>query len=209
VAVECATQSVLLPLGIGAQNAYGLASGAFTGEISAPMLEELGVRAALVGHSERRQHFGETDETAKKRAEGLLTQGLEVVYCIGETRAEHEAGRTRAVLEKQLSALLSGQATKYLDGRLILAYEPVWAIGTGLTATPQQAEDAHSFLRAELAKVSAAAAEKTPILYGGSVTPDNIDSLLTRPNVDGCLVGGASLKPAGYLKMVLAGFSAL
>jgi triosephosphate isomerase len=207
-ALNCSSQSVF-PLGVGAQNANGLKSGAFTGEISGPMLEELGVRAVLVGHSERRQFFGETDETARRRAEGLLGQGFEVIYCIGETRAEREAGKTRAVLERQLSEALSGELSRCLDGSVIFAYEPVWAIGTGLTATPEQAEEAHAFLRGLLAKHSSAAAERTPILYGGSVTPENIASLLACTNIDGALVGGASLKPGGFLKLILSGFAAL
>jgi triosephosphate isomerase len=206
-ALTCCTQSANVPIGVGAQNAYGVKTGAFTGELSGPMLEELGVRSVLVGHSERRQHFGETDDSARKRAEGLLAQGFEVIYCIGETRAEREAGKTQFVLSNQLAAILVPGVP--LNGRLVLAYEPVWAIGTGLVATPEQAEEAHAFIRAELGKRSRSAAETTPILYGGSVTPENVKQLLACPNVDGALVGGASLKPEGFLKLIVAGFEAL
>lgn len=198
-----------LPVSVGAQNVHWDEKGAYTGEISGPMLKELGFDWTLVGHSERRQHFGETDATVRKRAESHLKQGFRVVLCIGETRAEREAGQTEAVLERQLTQGLpalpeAGQALALGWGdRLVLAYEPVWAIGTGLTATPAQAEEAHAFVRAEAAKrYSPAIAAKLQILYGGSVTPENVAGLLDCPNVDGGLVGGASLKPESFAAMV-------
>jgi triosephosphate isomerase len=198
-----------LPIAIGAQNVHWEKSGAFTGEVSGPMCQEIGVKWALVGHSERRQHFGETDETARRRAESLLGQDFRVVLCIGETRAERESGETRAVLERQLVGALpqAGRgAARYLDGRLILAYEPVWAIGTGLNATPAQAQEAHAQIRRLLGeRFGREATDATPILYGGSVTPENVDSLLECPDVDGALVGGASVKPDSFLKLVAAG----
>jgi triosephosphate isomerase len=194
---------------VGAQNVHWEKKGAFTGEVSGPMIAELGLRWALVGHSERRQYFGETDETVRKRAESLLAQGFQVMMCIGETRAEREAGQTAAVLTRQLAGALpaAGQgAAAYLDGRLVIAYEPVWAIGTGLTATPAQAQEAHALVRGLLReRFGAEAADITPLLYGGSVTPENVDSLLACPDVDGALVGGASLKPEGFLALVAGG----
>jgi triosephosphate isomerase (TIM) len=201
------------PVHIAAQNAHWERKGAFTGELSGPMLQEIGVTWALVGHSERRQHFGETDESARRRTEGLLAQGFRVILCIGETRAERESGRTEEVLARQLDGALPERgagAAAYLDGRLVIAYEPVWAIGTGLTATPQQAEEAHQAIRKRLwDRFGVSAAGQTPILYGGSVTPENADSLIACPNVDGALVGGASLKPESLLALLAAGARAL
>ncbi|MCM2278466.1 MAG: triose-phosphate isomerase [Oligoflexia bacterium] len=197
------------PLEIASQNAHWEKQGAFTGEVSGPMLQELGIRWALVGHSERRQLFGETDETARKRSESLLTQGFVVLFCVGETRAERESGQTHAVLSRQLSGALPERgkgAASFLDGRLVIAYEPVWAIGTGLTATPEQAQEAHQALRGMLdERFGPEAAAKTQLLYGGSVAPSNIDSLLACPDVDGALVGGASLKPESFLALLAAG----
>lgn len=195
-----------LPVGIGAQNAHWEKKGAFTGEISGPMVRELGLDWILIGHSERRQYFGETDETVRKRTESLLAQGFKVMMCLGETRAEREGGRTAEVLTRQLQGAIPEAekgAAAYLDGRLVIAYEPVWAIGTGLTATPAQAQEAHALLRGLLAeRFGESAAARTPILYGGSVTPENIDSLLACPDVDGGLVGGASLKPESFLSLL-------
>ncbi len=200
------------PIHVGAQNVHWEKSGAFTGEISGAMLSELGISWALVGHSERRQYFGETDETARKRTESLLAQGFRVVLCVGETRAEREANRTLEVLTRQLAGAIpeAGKgAAAYLDGRLVIAYEPVWAIGTGLTASPQQAEEAHQQIRKLLwDRFGMDAAGRTPVLYGGSVTPENVDSLLACPNVDGALVGGASLKPEGFMALLEAGLRA-
>lgn len=190
---------------IGAQNAHWEMKGAFTGETSGPMLKEIGVGHVLVGHSERRQYFGETNATVAKRCASLLKQGFEVLVCIGETRAEREAGRTNTVIREQLLALFHEGDTNcgaYLGKSLNVAYEPVWAIGTGLTATPEQAEEAHVEVRSVLTKcVSENAAASTSVLYGGSVTPANFESLLACPNIDGGLVGGASLKPQDWLTL--------
>jgi triosephosphate isomerase (TIM) len=171
-----------------AQNAHWEREGAFTGEISAPMLAELGVRGSIVGHSERRQHFGETDETVRLRCEGVLEAGLGVIACVGETEAEREAGETEAVLRRQVAAVPQ-------HDRLVIAYEPVWAIGTGRTASPEQAQEAHALIKS---------LHPTRILYGGSVKPDNAAELLAQPDVDGALVGGASLDPTSFLTICLA-----
>jgi triosephosphate isomerase len=165
-----------------AQNVHWEDEGAYTGEISAPMLRELGVAGAIVGHSERRQYFGETDETVARRAAHALEAGLRVIACVGELEEERELGRTEDVLRRQLSVLEPHPA-------LVVAYEPVWAIGTGKTATPEQAQDAHAFVKSLL---------NAPVLYGGSVKPDNADELLAQPDVDGALVGGASLDPDSF-----------
>jgi triosephosphate isomerase len=159
------------------QNVHWELEGAFTGEVSAPMLLELGVTGALVGHSERRQHFGETDEAVRLRAEAALEAGLHVIACVGETEAERDAGKTEAVLERQVGVLPRHE-------RLVIAYEPVWAIGTGKTATPEIAQEAHAFVKS---------LHGAPVLYGGSVKPENAGALLRLPDVDGALVGGASL----------------
>jgi triosephosphate isomerase len=172
-----------------AQNVHWAAEGAFTGEISAQMLVELGVRGSLVGHSERRLYFGETDETVRLRAEAALAAGLAVIACVGETEAERDAGRTEAVLRRQVEVLPR-------HASLVIAYEPVWAIGTGRTATPEIAEEAHAFIKS---------LHETRVLYGGSVKPDNVDELLARPGVDGALVGGASLDPASFAALCQAG----
>jgi triosephosphate isomerase (TIM) len=165
-----------------AQNVHWAAEGAFTGEISVAMLQELGVRGAIVGHSERRQFFGETDETTAKRAEAALAGDLGVIACVGETESQREAGETEGVLRRQVSVLPEHE-------RLVIAYEPVWAIGTGKTATPQLAQDAHALIKSVL---------DVPVLYGGSVKPDNAADLLSQPSVDGALVGGASLDPESF-----------
>ncbi len=202
------------PVCVAAQNAHWEKKGAFTGEISGPMLKELGVEWVLIGHSERRQFFGETDETVRKRSESLLDQGFKLIVCIGETRAEREAGKTSEVLIRQMMGVCpeagKGVAACLSSGRVVFAYEPVWAIGTGLTASPEQAEEAHALIRSLIAeKFGADAGAKTQILYGGSVTPENVDGLLACPNVDGGLVGGASLKPESFLALVAAGGRAL
>jgi triosephosphate isomerase len=164
-------------IGVFAQNCHWDAEGPFTGEISAPMLRELGVYGTIVGHSERRQHFGETDEGVGRRARAALERGLHVIACVGETEAEREAGETEEVLRRQLAAIEP-------DDNLVVAYEPVWAIGTGKTATPAIAQDAHAFIKSQL---------DVRVLYGGSVKPDNAADLAAQPDVDGALVGGASL----------------
>jgi len=164
-------------IGVAAQNVHWEPEGAFTGEISAPMLREIGVYGVIVGHSERRQHFGETDETVAKRARAALEHGLFVIACVGETEDERGRGETEDVLRRQLSVLEP-------DEHLVVAYEPVWAIGTGKTATPDLAQEAHAFVKSVI---------EAPVLYGGSVKPDNAQALLCQPDVDGALVGGASL----------------
>jgi triosephosphate isomerase len=164
-------------IAVAAQNVHWDAEGAFTGEISASMLHELGVYGAIVGHSERRQYFGETDGAVGRRAAAALAAGLAVIACVGESEAERETGQTEAVLRRQLSVL-----EPHPD--LVVAYEPVWAIGTGRTATPEIAREAHAFVKSLL---------DVPVLYGGSVKPENAAELLSQPGVDGALVGGASL----------------
>lgn len=193
------------PLGvhIGPQNAHWETKGAFTGELSGPMVQDIGLKWILIGHSERRQFFGETNETCKKRVHSLLKQGFNVMYCIGETRAEREASMTPAVLLQQLTSVLPGGDAliqqALLNQTLCIAYEPVWAIGTGLTATPEQAEEAHQIIRTYLLDAFGwEAAGKTSLLYGGSVTPENAKGLMEKPNIDGALIGGASLKPESY-----------
>ena len=165
-----------------AQNVHWADEGAFTGEISARMLLELGVQGTLVGHSERRLYFGETDDTVRRRAEAALAAGLAVIACVGETESEREAGETENVLRRQVDVLPSSTS-------LVIAYEPVWAIGTGKTATPAMAEDAHAFIKS---------LNDTRVLYGGSVKPENATELLSQPSIDGALVGGASLDAESF-----------
>ena len=165
-------------IAVAAQNVHWEEEGPYTGEISPAMLLELGVYGAIVGHSERRQHFGETDETAARRARAALAAGMFVIGCVGETEEERERGETDSVLRRQASAFEA-------DDNLVLAYEPVWAIGTGKTATPEIAQEAHALVKSVL---------DVPVLYGGSVKPDNAAVLLSQPDVDGALVGGASLE---------------
>ena len=166
-----------------AQNAHWEREGPFTGEVSPPMLHELGVTGSLVAHSERRQLFAETDETAARRVEGLLDAQLHVIACVGETEQEREQEQTEAVLRRQVAAIEGAVDPENLE-RLAIAYEPVWAIGTGRTATPEQAEEAHALLKGLL---------DVRVLYGGSVKPETAEELLAQPDVDGALVGGASL----------------
>jgi triosephosphate isomerase (TIM) len=175
-------------LAVAAQNVHWESEGAFTGEISAPMLRELGVYGAIVGHSERRQYFGETDETVAKRARAALDAGLSVIACVGETESEREAGDTEQVLRRQIAVLEA-------DEHLVVAYEPVWAIGTGKTATPQLAQEAHGLIKSLL---------DVPVLYGGSVKPDNAGELLAQPDIDGALVGGASLDVDSFIAICQA-----
>jgi triosephosphate isomerase len=171
-----------------AQSVHWAAEGAFTGEVSAAMLVELGVAGAIVGHSERRQWFAETDETTARRAEAALAAGLGVIACVGETEAQREAGETEAVLRRQVAPLPRHE-------RLVIAYEPVWAIGTGRTATPEIAQEAHALIRS---------LHPTRVLYGGSVKPDNAAELMAQPDVDGALVGGASLDPTSFAAICAA-----
>jgi len=187
-------------IGLGAQNVHWDASGAFTAEVAAPMLTEIGVGWVIVGHSERRTLFGETDETALDRARAAQAAGLEVIFCVGETLAERDAGETFAVLERQTTAL--GDLN---PEHLVLAYEPVWAIGTGRNATPAQAQEAHAFLRLRMASIfDGAAADGMRILYGGSLKPSNADQLLPLADVDGGLIGGASLDVGSFSAIIRA-----
>lgn len=183
---------------IGAQNMHDGLEGAFTGEISAPMLLEAGASFVLLGHSERRHIFNETNEFVRRKILRALEVGLQPLLCIGETEQEREEGRTEAVLQSQLAACLEGISTE----GLIVAYEPVWAIGTGKTATPRMAQQAHQFCRGWLqANWGSEIAEKIPILYGGSVNPETIVSLCGMPDIDGALVGGASLDVEKFAHM--------
>lgn len=187
---------------IGAQNMAWQKEGAFTGEISGPMLVDVGAKWVIIGHSERRQYFGETEETVLKRTQAALEYGLNPIVCVGERLEEREANRTEAVLKAQFDggiAPLSGEQF----GKVTIAYEPVWAIGTGKTATPDMAADAHRVLRGLVAeKFGADAAAKVRILYGGSVKPDNVKGLMAQPEIDGALVGGASLEGGSFSSIV-------
>jgi triosephosphate isomerase (TIM) len=178
-------------IAVAAQSVHWEPEGAYTGEVSAPMLVDLGVYGAIVGHSERRQYFGETDETVGRRAAAALAAGLSVIACVGELEDERERGETEAVLRRQLEPLEA-------HDRLVIAYEPVWAIGTGKTATPETAQEAHAFIKTLL---------DVPVLYGGSVKADNAADLLTQPDVDGALVGGASLELDSFVAICQAGAS--
>ena len=189
---------------IGAQNMWHEGSGAFTGEISAGMLREFFTRYVVLGHSERRTIFGETDEIVNKKVKAAHAASLRPILCIGETLAERDAGTHHEVLARQLKGSLAGlDADQMLD--TVLAYEPVWAIGTGRTATPEQAQEAHAFIRKTLAGMfDTATAAKVRIQYGGSVKPDNAKELLHQADIDGALVGGASLDPRSFAKIVKA-----
>ena len=186
-------------IAIGAQDVSAQASGAFTGEVSGAMLREFGVRYVLVGHSERRQYHAESDELVARKAQAALASGITPVVCVGETLAQREAGETEAVVRRQLSAVV--QRNGHCLSEIVLAYEPVWAIGTGLTATPAQAQSVHAVLRAQLLAATTAAA-RVPILYGGSMNAANAAELLAQADIDGGLVGGASLKAADFLAIV-------
>jgi len=189
-------------ISIAAQDLYWAAEGAFTGEISPRMLVESGCRAVIIAHSERRQFFGETDETANRKVKAALAAGLTPIFCVGETLAEREAGSMRAVLERQFRGGLAALTAADFS-RIILAYEPVWAIGTGRTATPEMAAEAHRFLRELAAAVfSPERAAALRILYGGSVKPDNIKGLMAQVEIDGALVGGASLDAQQFASIV-------
>jgi triosephosphate isomerase len=182
-------------IGVAAQNVHWAEDGAFTGEVSSAMLRELGVYGAIVGHSERRQYFGETDESVARRVRAALEAALFVIACVGESEEEREAGETELVLRVQVEAVAN--AVDETDN-LVLAYEPVWAIGTGRTATPELAQEAHAFVRSIL---------DVPVLYGGSVKPENAADLMAQPAVDGALVGGASLDIDSFLAICQAAAS--
>jgi triosephosphate isomerase len=187
---------------LGAQNAYFEPPGAFTGEVAVDMLKDVGCRCVILGHSERRHVLAETDELINRKIKAVLAAGLQPVFCVGELLDERNAGRTDDVLDRQLAGSLAGVAAEAAE-RLVIAYEPVWAIGTGVNATPEQAESAHSHLRKRLAeRYNSGLAGRLRILYGGSVKPDNAESLLGQTNVDGALIGGASLKAETFLPIV-------
>ncbi len=187
---------------VGGQNLYWAKEGAFTGEISGPMLKAIGCTWVIVGHSERRQYFGETEETVLKRTKAAIEAGLKVIVCIGEVLAEREADQTGAVLKTQFDGGIAGLSAEEF-AQIVIAYEPVWAIGTGKTATPEMAAEAHRMVRALVAsKFGGDAAAAIRILYGGSVKPDNVSSLMAQEDIDGALVGGASLDPASFSKIV-------
>jgi triosephosphate isomerase (TIM) len=193
------------PVGLGAQNVYPEREGAFTGEVSPAMVRDTGCRYVIVGHSERRHKLGETDEFINRKVKAVLAAGLHAILCVGETLQQREANSTEGVLNEQLTGGLSGVSAEDL-GQVVLAYEPVWAIGTGRNATPEQAQEAHAFLRRRVGELCGAeAAEGLVIQYGGSVKPDNAAALLGQADVDGALVGGASLKADQFLAIVRAG----
>ena len=200
--LQTLTEADKLPIQLGAQNCHWQDQGAFTGEVSPPMLARLTVRYVIVGHSERRQHFGETNESVRRRLHAALAGGLTPIVCVGETLEEREADATDAVIARQVETALTGLRLEQLAG-CIVAYEPVWAIGTGRTATPGQAQEVHHAIRRQLVGIgSATTAERVRIIYGGSVKPDNIDALMAEPDIDGALVGGASLDAASFARIV-------
>ncbi len=186
---------------LAAQDCFWEDQGAWTGEVSVRLLVDLGVKYVIVGHSERRQHFGETDASVNHKAQAILRHGLRPILCVGETLAEREAGETFGRIAAQLAAGLVGFSPEMLN-ETVLAYEPVWAIGTGKVATTQQAEEVHAFIRAQLRERWPTTADHVRIQYGGSVKPDNAAGLLSQPNIDGALVGGASLKSDDFLGIV-------
>ena len=191
-------------IALGAQNIYWSDSGAFTGEVSAPMLKDLGVRYVIIGHSERRQFFGETNETVNKRIKAALNHQLTPIVCVGENLSERESNKTFDVIKNHCEGSLAGFTAEEAQ-KLVIAYEPVWAIGTGKTATPEQAQEVHAFIRKLLESMfGAQTASIIRIQYGGSVTPDNIASLIVKPDIDGALVGGASLKAPLFAAIVKA-----
>jgi triosephosphate isomerase len=184
------------------QNAHWEPKGAFTGEVSVPMLKDVGCTHVILGHSERRLFFGETNESVNKRLKAALAGGLVPIMCVGETLEEREAEATQAVIERQVGTALGGVTSPQIAG-CIVAYEPVWAIGTGRTATPGQAQEVHHAIRRQLSGLaSATTADRVRILYGGSVKADNIDGLMAEPDIDGALVGGASLDAASFTRIV-------
>lgn len=194
---QCADSTV----SVGGQDCSHVAAGAYTGEVAAAMLAEAGCQWVILGHSERRQYHGESDELVCAKLGAALEAGLQPILCVGETREQREAGSAEDVVATQLRGALAGHADL---SSLVVAYEPVWAIGTGLTATPEQAQDMHEFIRRELGAVAALKADDTRLLYGGSVKPDNAQDLFARPDIDGALVGGAALVAADFAAIVNA-----
>ncbi len=191
------------PVQWGAQNVSEHASGAFTGEVAAPMLTDFGCKYCIIGHSERRSIFGETDEQIAQKFTALIKTGIIPILCVGELLEERESGKTEQVVGRQVDAVLSHAGIEQFS-KAVIAYEPVWAIGTGKTATPDQAQDVHAFIRQRLAEKDSSVAENVQILYGGSVKPDNAAELFTQPDIDGGLIGGASLDASGFLSICCA-----
>jgi triosephosphate isomerase len=198
IAVELCLQSRVR---VAAQNMHEEPEGAFTGEVSAPMLLELGVQGVILGHSERRRHFGETDEALARKVPAALDAGLEPILCVGESEAQRDAGETENVLTRQIEADLANVRDERL-GKVVIAYEPIWAIGTGRTATTEQAQEAIALIRRLIEARSNEAASAVRILYGGSVKSDNAGELVSQRDIDGALVGGASLDPADFAVIV-------
>ncbi|MBN1479720.1 triose-phosphate isomerase [candidate division KSB1 bacterium] len=192
------------PIGLGAQDVYWEEKGAFTGQISATMLKAVGCQYVIIGHSERRQYFGETDETVNKKTKKAFEHHLTPIVCVGELLQEREADETETVVERQMKGALAGLSETDVS-QLIIAYEPVWAIGTGKVATPQQAQDVHEYIRGLLEKMyNSELAESIRIQYGGSMKPDNASDLLAQPDIDGGLIGGASLQADSFLGIINA-----
>ena len=191
------------PVKLSAQDVHAEPHGAFTGEVSAPMLAELGCAYSIVGHSERRALYGETDKSVSAKVAALLAGGLRPIVCVGESLEDREAGCSQAAVEAQLGGSLAGVEAARAE-ELVVAYEPIWAIGTGRTATPEIAQEAHQAIRAQLGEAFGPAAQSLRILYGGSVQPDNAAALLAQPDIDGALVGGASLDLASFASIVRA-----
>ncbi len=196
------------PIQLGAQNLHWESKGAFTGEVSAAMLKDAGCDYVLIGHSERRALFGETDETVNKKIGAALAAGLKAVVCVGETEHQRDGGETEAVVERQVRNGLAGLDPRQM-AEIVIAYEPVWAIGTGKNATPEQAQEVHALIRKLVSECYGnAVASSLLILYGGSVKPENADELMAQPDINGALVGGASLDAGSFGKIVRAGAAA-
>jgi triosephosphate isomerase (TIM) len=191
-------------IGVAAQDCYWEDAGAFTGQVSVPLLKDVGCTWVIVGHSERRQLFGETDAGVNKKAKAVLKHGLRPIICIGETLAERDGNRTLDVVGTQLHGALEGFTADDVR-KVVIAYEPVWAIGTGRNATPAQAQEVHAFIRKELRSRFGEVADEVRIQYGGSVKPDNVATLMAEPDIDGALVGGASLTADSFIKLVRGG----
>jgi triosephosphate isomerase len=189
---------------VAAQNCHEARQGAFTGEVSVGMLDSIGVGACIVGHSERRQYYGETDAVVGRKVQALLECGLLPIYCCGEVQAERESGQHFTVVERQITQALGGLDAHSL-ARIVVAYEPVWAIGTGLTASPEQAQEMHAFIRETLRGLAGDVADAIPILYGGSCKPDNAAGLFGKPDINGGLIGGAALEAGSFLELVRIG----
>ncbi len=200
---QCCEILIQSGVALGAQDVSSHTIGAYTGEVSARMLQDFGCKYVIVGHSERREYHGETDEEVAHKAQRAMAAGLTPIVCVGETLVQREAGRTREVIDTQMSAFLSVLEPEEAN-KLIIAYEPIWAVGTGKTATPEMAQEVHAMLREKLVEKSAEAGDRVRILYGGSMRPQNASELLQMPDIDGGLIGGAALKAADFLAIAKA-----